>query len=81
MVKWKDSIAAMCQKPSVELADIRLNLFNLLQKPGLPADLLADVFYWKGVIDSELQLRACGERRQNAAGAWVDRSPGGNDLT
>lgn len=81
MVKWAESIAKMTQKPSVELADIRLNLYNLLQKPGLPADLLSEVFYWKGVIDSELQLRAVGERRQNARGEWVDSSPGKNDLT
>lgn len=79
MVKWQDSIRAMCQKPTPELHEIRGNLYNLLQARGLPADLLADVFYWKGVIDSELQLRAVGERRQSSAGGWVDfstRSPG-----
>lgn len=62
MVSRDEAVAFVRAKSSDELLAIRENLERYTQRRDLPADLLADTFYFKGIVESELSLRKLGPR-------------------
>ena len=55
-----EAMARVLEHPTATLYEVRRKLYLLLERKGIPADVLADIFLFLGVIDQELQIREVG---------------------